>query len=85
VSVNKFELSDATVRPTTGLVPYRLKRPKTDKPSVAAEEAERWASQQPWFPRVKDRRADARFFCWFVVPETPAEFETLRLMHEVRR
>ena len=85
MSVNKFELAAATVRPTTGLVPYRLKRPKTGLPSVAADEAERWASEQTWYPRVKERRSDARWWTWWCTPETAAETAALSEMQAVRR
>jgi len=70
VSVNKFELADATVMPTTGLVPYRRRRGKRPggPPTEDIAEAERWAQSQPWFPRVRLRRSDARWFTWWTEP-----------------
>lgn len=58
-------------RDTRGLVPYRWRRRPGDGMDGARVEA--WASKQPWYPRVRARRSDVRFYTWFVDPATDEE------------
>jgi hypothetical protein len=45
-----------------------------------AERVEAWAATQEWYPRVRARRSDVRFYTWFVEPVSDAERASLSVV-----
>jgi hypothetical protein len=68
----------AIARETRGLVPYRRRRRPGD--GMDAERVEAWAATQEWYPRVRARRSDVRFYTWFVEPVSDAERASLSVV-----